>query len=112
MYVRGSRLPRRSGLHTLHGEGPLHAEPRILRDGEPLLVRVRKAHPLLDWIELKKRKGLMKLGHEFVSVLGEKAHKRQVKSDGHMIHPRIRGLFLLDEGEKWKIPHRHYLLYF
>lgn len=59
-YVRGSKLPRRYGLHTLRGEEPLRDELRILHDGEPLLVLVRKVHPLLNWIEWRKRKGLMR----------------------------------------------------
>jgi hypothetical protein len=95
MYVRGSRLPRRYGLHTLHGEELLHAELRILRDEEPLLVRVRKVRPLLDLTELKKRKDLMRLGYGFGSVLDEKAHKRQVTLAGHMIQPRIKRVSLI-----------------
>lgn len=83
-------MPRHSGLRILHGEGLLRDELRILRDGEPLLVRERKARPLLDWIERRKQKGLMKSGHESGSVSGEKAHKRIAKWGGHMIQPRHR----------------------
>jgi hypothetical protein len=91
-YVRGSRLPRRYEPRTLRDEGPLHDVPRILHDGEPLLVRVHKARPLLDLRVLKKRKGLMTVGHGSGSVWGEKVHKRKVKLDGHKIQPRTRGL--------------------